>query len=338
MKLPERLPLANLPTRIDRLDRITRKLAGPAIYLKRDDQTGTELSGNKIRKLEFSIKEALDQGCDTLITCGGPQSNHCRATAAAAARLGLGCILLLRWDDALPQGNLLLDQLLGAEIRMVSAADFGTRRDGIMTGILDELAASSRKGYLIPLGASNGIGSFGYFACMHEIAEQEKQLGFQFDRIVLAVGSGGTFAGLYHANHFMKRSTVVTGINIADDAQYFQDAIHGILKESFAYTGESFECRPGDFEIIDGYVGRGYALNQPDELRFIAELAALEGVILDPVYTGKAFRGMVEEIRKGRFDKDQRVLFLHTGGLFGAFPQNVEFSQVLGGLHRYPEA
>ncbi|MFH2114201.1 MAG: pyridoxal-phosphate dependent enzyme, partial [Spirochaetota bacterium] len=260
---------------------------------------------------------------------GGPQSNHCRATAAAAARLGLGCILLLREDDSVLQGNLLMDRLLGAKVRMVSAEDFESRRDVIMSDLLEELTTQGHKGYLIPLGASNGIGSFGYFECMHEIAEQEKQLGFQFDRIVLAIGSGGTFAGLYYANRLLNRPTVVTGINIAGDAVYFRNTIHGILKESFTYTGEVIECKPGDFEIIDGYVGRGYALSQPEELRFIAELAALEGIILDPVYTGKAFRGMVREIRKGRWGKDERILFIHTGGLYGVFPKNDEFRQAL---------
>jgi D-cysteine desulfhydrase len=330
MKLPDRIPLANLPTRIEKLERISKQLGGPDIYIKRDDQTGSEVSGNKIRKLEYSIREAIDQGCDTLITCGGPQSNHCRATAAAAARLGLGCILLLGMDDSIPQGNLLLDRLLGAEVRMVSAEDFGLHRDEIMAAMLVELAAKGKKGYLIPLGASNGIGSYGYFSCMHEIVEQERQLGFQFDRIVLAVGSGGTFAGAYYANRLLKRSTVISGINVAGDAPYFQKAIQEILKESFAYTGEPIDCQPSDFDIIDGYVGRGYALNQPEELRFITELAALEGLILDPVYTGKAFRGMTQEIRKGRFGTDERILFIHTGGLYGAFPKNAEFGQVLG--------
>jgi D-cysteine desulfhydrase len=330
MKLPERIPLANLPTRIDKLDRITRQLGGPEIYIKRDDQTGTEVSGNKIRKLEFSIKEALDQGCDTLITCGGPQSNHCRATAAAAARLGLGCILLLREDAAIPQGNLMLDRLLGAEVRMVSAGDFADRHLDIMEGIRQELSVQGRKAYLIPIGASNGIGSFGYAACMQEIAQQEQQLGFVFDRIVLAVGSGGTYAGLYYANRLMNRPTVVSGINIADDAAYFQTVIHGILQESFSYTGTPIECSPGDFDLVDGYVGRGYALNEPEELRFIAGLAALEGIILDPVYTGKAFRGMVQEIKAGRFGKSGRILFIHSGGLYGGFPKNLEFGQALG--------
>lgn len=325
MKMPERIALANVPTRIEKLERITKKLGGPEIYIKRDDQTGTEISGNKIRKLEFSIKEAMDQGCDTLITCGGPQSNHCRATAAAAAKLGLGCIVLLRKDETTPQGNLLMDHLLGAEVRMISPEAFEFEREQIMGAMLDELAAKGKKGYIIPLGASNGIGSFGYYACMEEIVRQEKELGFQFDRIIITVGSGGTYAGAFYANRVMGRSTAVTGINISGDAAYFKSTIQAILQESFGYTEAPVSYTEADIDIIDGYVGLGYALNQPEELRFIAELAALEGIILDPVYTGKAFRGMVAEIEKGHFGKSEKILFIHTGGLYGVFPKNEEF-------------
>lgn len=330
MKLPGKISLANVPTRIDKLERLTEKLGGPALYIKRDDQTGSEVSGNKIRKLEFAIKEALDQGCDTLVTCGGLQSNHARATAAAAARLGLGCSLLLAADAAVPaQGNLLMDHLLGAQVRTVSFDDFAERRTEIMEGILEELAAEGKKGYLIPLGASNGIGTFGYFACMEEIAVQEKALGFQFDRIVMAVGSGATYAGLFYANRVLGRSTVVTGVNISADATYFRETIFGILQEAFRYTDTPIPCSPEDIDMIDGYVGLGYALTQPEELQFIRDFGALEGVILDPVYTGKAFRGLVAEIQKGTFSMDERILFIHTGGLFGAFPKFTEFESVL---------
>lgn len=326
MKLPERVTLANVPTKIEKLERLSARLNGPTLYIKRDDQTGTELSGNKIRKLEYAIREALDQGCDTLVTCGGLQSNHARATAAAAAKLGLGCILLLAADAPVPaQGNLLLDRLMGAEIRTVSYEDFGQRRAEIMEGILKELAADGRKGYTIPLGASNGIGTFGYYSCLQEIAEQEKELGFRFDRIVMAVGSGATYAGLFYANRALERPTAITGINISADASYFQETIHGILQESFNYTGEAVPCSPAEIDIVDGYVGLGYAMNQPEELQFIAELAALEGIVLDPVYTGKAMRGLAEEIKQGRFGKEERILFIHTGGLYGAFPKYGEF-------------
>jgi len=326
MRIPERLTLANLPTRIDPLERLSARLGGPRLYIKRDDQTGTELSGTKIRKLEYALKEALDQGCDTLITCGGLQSNHARATAAAAARLGLKCILLLA-AESLPeaQGNLLLDRLLGAEVRTVSFEAFAETREALMEGIQEELAAQGRKGYLIPLGASNGIGTFGYWNCLQEIAAQEETLGFRFDRIVLAVGSGATYAGLYYANRVLGRCTAVTGFNISADAGYFQETICRILEESFVYTGSPVAAAPADIDIIDGYVGLGYAQNRPEELRFIAELAALEGVVLDPVYTGKAMRGLAEEIRRGRFGADERILFIHTGGLYGTFPKYGEF-------------
>lgn len=330
MKLPGKISLANVPTRIDKLERLTEKLGGPALYIKRDDQTGTEMSGNKIRKLEFAIKEALDQGCDTLVTCGGLQSNHARATAAAAARLGLGCSLLLAADAAVPaQGNLLMDHLLGAQVRTVSFDDFAERRSEIMEEILEELAAEGKKGYLIPLGASNGIGTFGYYACMEEIAVQEKALGFQFDRIVMAVGSGATYAGLFYANRVLGRSTVVTGVNISADAAYFRETVCEILKEAFRYTDTPIPCSPQSIDMIDGYVGLGYALTQPEELQFIRDFGALEGIILDPVYTGKAFRGLVAEIQKGTFSMDERILFIHTGGLFGTFPKFTEFESVL---------
>lgn len=331
MKIPEKISLANVPTKIEKLERLSVMLDGPALYIKRDDQTGSEFSGNKIRKLEYSIKEAIDQGCDTLVTCGGLQSNHARATAAAAAKLGMGCILLLGADISVPaQGNLLMDYLLGAEVRIVSSTDFAEKRGAIMDTILDELAAQGKKGYLIPLGASNGIGTFGYFDCMEEIALQEKYLGFRFDRIVMAVGSGATYAGLFYANKMMGRSTAITGFNISGNASYFKEITHGIMQESFHYTGVPFECLPEDMDIIDGYVGLGYAVSQSEELKFIKELAALEGVILDPVYTGKAFRGLTEEIKKGRFGREERILFIHTGGLYGAFSKNMEFEMVLG--------
>jgi D-cysteine desulfhydrase len=326
MKLPARIALANLPTKIEKLERLSTRLGGPDLYIKRDDQTGMELSGNKIRKLEFAIQEALDQGCDTLVTCGGLQSNHARATAAAAARLGLGCCLLLAADEIpAPQGNLLMDRLFGAQIRTVSFEDFAQNREAVMAAMLTELAAAGKKGYLIPLGASNGIGTFGYYRCLEEIAAQEEALGFRFDRIVMAVGSGATYAGLFYANRVLGRTTAITGVNISADAAFFQTTIRRILQESFEYTGEPVACTPADIDMLDGYVGLGYALNQPEELRFIAELAALEGIVLDPVYTGKAMLGLAEEIKKGRFDKQERILFIHTGGLYGAFSKFSEF-------------
>ncbi len=322
IKFPERLPLANLPTRIEKLERLSKAAGGPDIYIKRDDQTGIELSGNKIRKLEYSLKEALDRGCDYLITCGGLQSNHCRATAAAAAKLGLkSCLVLRGAGDSEPEGNLLLDMLLGADIRYVTAEEYSKQRAEIMEGIKGELEQKGFKPYIIPEGASNGIGSFGYYNALEEIIEQEKEMGIHFDCILLATGSGGTYSGLWLANRLHNNTADIYGVIVGSDAEYFKARIPEILRESMGYMDVDVPVDREDIKIIDGYVGRGYALSRPEELGFIRELAALEGVILDPVYTGKAMYGLITEIKKGTFKDYKNILFIHTGGLYGLFPQ-----------------
>ena len=198
--IAKKLKLGNFPTRIERLEKFSTMVKGH-VYIKRDDQTGTEFSGNKIRKLEYSINEAISNDCDTLITCGGIQSNHARATAAAGIKLGLKSVLVLRSDEKPElEGNYLIDKIMGADVRIISSEDYRERRQEIMENILKELEAKGRKGYIIPEGASNGIGTFGYLACFKEILKQEKEHGIIFDTIVTAVGSGGTFAGLYLGN------------------------------------------------------------------------------------------------------------------------------------------
>lgn len=324
MKIPGRIMLANLPTKIEKLERLSQELGGPSIYIKRDDQTGTEVSGNKIRKLEFSIAEALSLGCDYLITAGGLQSNHCRATAAAAAKLGLKtCLVLRKNEQAEIDGNLFLDKLFGAEIRYTNP------KDEELTDILQQVRidAESRgfKPYIIPVGASNGIGAFGYFQVIEEIAQQEKEMGIQFDMIVSAVGSGGTYAGLFLGKKVLNHPASICGINVCDTAEYFVQIIDGILQESLQYLNMELSYTNKEIQIIDGYVGRGYALSSPDELKFLQKLAKLEGVILDPVYTGKAMFGLTEEIKQGRLKEYHNILFIHTGGLFGLFPQKNEF-------------
>lgn len=324
--IPERIILANLPTKIEKLERISAQLQGPSIYIKRDDQTGTELSGNKIRKLEYCIREAIDQGCDTLITCGGIQSNHCRATAAAAAKLGLKAIVVLRGHDPdTYEGNLLLDHLLGAEVRWISSEDYRDHRMDIMHTIADEVSAKGQQAYVIPEGASSGIGAFGYFSALQEIVQQEQKLGISFDAVIVAVGSGGTHGGLLLAQQLLPTSHRIIGINVCDDEDYFIKAITTVIEESAHYLDQSVTIPTEAIEIIDGYVGKGYAQSQPQELQCIKDLASLEGVILDPVYTGKAFYGLVEEIRKGTFQDLQNILFIHTGGLYGLFPHSESF-------------
>jgi len=321
-KIPEKITFANLPTRIEKLERLSQKLGGPNIYIKRDDQTGTEVSGNKIRKLEFSVREALNQGADVLITCGGIQSNHCRATAAVASRLGMKSVLVLRGDsETESDGNLLIDKLLGAEIHFITPEEYKNNKAEIMEQIKVQLEKQGYKPYIIPEGASNGIGGFGYYNAMEEIICQEKELGVHFDRIVLAVGSGGTHSGLFLASKTLEYTGEIYGFNVCDDAQHFKNEIYKILHESMKYIDVNLHISKDEIHIMDGYVGRGYALSRPEELNFIHDFARLEGIILDPVYTGKAMYGLVEEIKKGTFKNCENILFIHTGGAFGLFPQ-----------------
>lgn len=327
MRIPDSMQFANLPTKIEKLERLSAELGNVEIYIKRDDQTGTEFSGNKIRKLEFSVKEALDQGCDYLITCGGVQSNHARATAAIAARLGLNSYLVLKGtgeEDI--DSNYFLDKVLGASIKFITPEDYKERRMEIMNDLAQELSVQGHKPYVIPEGASNGIGTFGYYKTLEEILKQEKKLGFKFDAIVTAVGSGGTYAGLFYANEVNKNTAKIFGVNVCEDKEHFKNQIKDILEKSFNYTGEKIEFSKEDINIIDGYVGVGYAMSRPEEIEFIHKVAKLEGIILDPVYTGKAMYGLIEEIKKGNLANYKKILFIHTGGLFGIFSKRTMFS------------
>ena len=324
--ISKKLKLGNFPTKIERLEKLSTMLK-ENIYIKRDDQTGSEVSGNKIRKLEFSINEAINNDCDTLITCGGIQSNHARATAAAGIKLGLKSILVLRSDETPEmEGNYLIDKIMGADIRIISSEDYRERRQEIMGNILKELEEKGRKGYIIPEGASNGIGTFGYINCFKEILDQEKELGITFDTIVTAVGSGGTFAGLYLGNKLTESNKKIVGINVCDSAEYFKDKVCSILEEVKTYIPDrKFEITKDDMHIIDGYVGDGYALSRPEELEFICDFAEAEGIILDPVYTGKTMRGLYTELKKGTFKDSKNILFIHTGGIFGLFSKRNQF-------------
>lgn len=322
IKIPEKINFANLPTRIEKLERLSQRLNGPNIYIKRDDQTGLEVSGNKIRKLEFSVRQALNLGCNVLITCGGIQSNHCRATAAVASRLGLKSVLVLRGDaETKLDGNLFLDKLLGAEIHFITPEEYKNNRDLFMEQIKGKLEEKGFKPYIIPEGASNGIGSFGYYNALVEIISEEKEMCLHFDKIVMAVGSGGTHSGLLLASKILKYTGEICGINICDDAKHFKNEICKIIDESMLYLDVNLQISKDEVHIIDGYVGRGYALSRPEELNFIHDFAKLEGIILDPVYTGKAMYGLVQEIKKGAFKSCENILFIHTGGAFGLFPQ-----------------
>lgn len=317
MSIPKKINFANLPTKIEKLEGLSEQTDSD-IYIKRDDQTGTEVSGNKIRKLEYAVKEALDDGCDYLITCGGIQSNHARATAAIAAKLGLGSYLVLRASDGAKfEGNYFLGKILGAEIEFITPEEYSNQRSEIMEEIKEKLYKKGHRAYIIPEGASNGIGSFGYINAMKEVEAQEKEMGIEFDAVVLSVGSGGTYAGMFYENYMNNGNRKIYGINISNDAEHFKKAILGLLDEITDYTGKKISITEDDINIIDGYVGEGYAISRQEEIDFISSFASREGIVLDPVYTGKGMYGFANELKAGKFSKHKNILFIHTGGIFG---------------------
>ncbi|MBN1351764.1 D-cysteine desulfhydrase family protein [candidate division KSB1 bacterium] len=322
IQFPRLIRLANLPTPIMPMKRLSQKFDGIDLYIKRDDLTGCALSGNKIRKLEFIVADAVESGADTLITCGGIQSNHARATAVVAAQLGLKSVLVLRGQEGnVADGNLFLDELVGAEIRTITEEAYRTRVDEIMSEIADELRTAGRKPYVIPEGASNALGTFGYIKAMQEIIEQAQQSKLAFNAIVCPVGSGGTYAGLLLGKFIFNEKIDIFGFNVCDNKAYFVKRIMGIIDNFKSRFGLSSMIREEDIRIIDGYVGKGYALSRQEEIDTIKAVAQSEGIILDPVYTGKAMVGLLDQLAHGRFRNMKSILFLHSGGIFGLYPQ-----------------
>ncbi len=323
MKTPARISLARLPTPLELLSRLSAAY-GTRIWIKRDDLTDTVASGNKIRKLEYSIGQALAEEADVLVTWGGVQSNHCRATAALAARLGLKSHLVLRGREPKEKdGNLLIDSLVGAEITFAPLERY-QEMDQTYNDLQTECASQGLKTYRIPVGASDEIGLWGYISCANELKQDFEAAGISPEAIVSATGSGGTLAGLILGNALHELNTQVLAFNVCDDEAYFKRKI----SEDFALWRDRYDSDLDidqlPINVIDGYVGPGYGRATPEVFETIREVARLEGIVLDPVYTGKAFNAMLKEIRSGRFEGLSDIVFIHTGGMLGLFPQKQE--------------
>lgn len=331
---PKRLDLARLPTPITRIERFPGLPEGVDLRVKRDELTGMEVSGNKVRKLEFCLADALEQGCNTIITCGGLQSNHCRATAVLGARLGLKVHLLLRGEQPeSPEGNLLLDQLCGASITYVPVRDW-SRHPQIAADLQRDYASSGDQAYFIPVGASDEVGLWGYIAACAELKEDFRRLDWQPDLIVSATGSGGTQAGLIVGCRLLQIPAQVLAFNVSDDAAYFERKIRADVALWSQRYKIGLDAAGLDIVTVEGYLGPGYGVAEAPVYETINQLARSDGLFLDPVYTGKAFHGMVNELARSRQSGDEQgpfagarnVLFIHTGGLFGVFPHHRQFN------------
>lgn len=310
-RFPDRVQLAYLPTPIDRLDRLAKFLGGPELLIKRDDQTGLATGGNKTRKLEFLVADALAHECDHLVTVGAPQSNHCRQTAAAAARFGLGCSLVLRGSrPANTTGNLLLDELLGAHLYWTGSEESAD----VVNRVLAELRAAGRRPYAIPLGGSNVVGATGYVLAMEELITQLEQQRANVDFIVFATSSGGTHAGITLGARVYDFRGKVLGISVDHPAESLQPQVAALATATATHLGLGTLSVADLIDVNDDYLGEGYAVVGEAEREAIALTARLEGILLDPVYTGRAMAGLIDLIRWGAFTRGQRVLFWHTGG------------------------
>lgn len=327
----KRLALGHFPTPLRRPERLAAAL-GVDLYVKRDDMTAGAEAGNKIRKLEFLLADALAEGADCLITCGGIQSNHARATALLGASLGLRSVLFLRTSDpAAPpplEGNVLLDRLVGAEIRLISPETYRDRA-AVMEAAAAEIRAAGGRPYVIPEGGSNGLGALGYVRAMEEIRRQ-LDLGLAggkpFDVVVHACGSGGTAAGAALGAAHYEVAGEVRAMAVCDDQETFARITRQIMDEARALEPRLGE--PARLVIDDSAKGPAYAVSTPEQRRRMIQAARLSGLILDPVYTGKAFAGLWDLAERGEL-AGKRVLFLHTGGLPGLLAQGAAFSDEL---------
>ncbi|MFZ7102506.1 MAG: D-cysteine desulfhydrase [Peptococcaceae bacterium] len=316
-------------TPIDKLSRFSKRINGPDIYIKRDDLLGLTGGGNKTRKLEFLVADALAKGADTLITCGAIQSNHCRLTLAAAVKEGLKCRLVL--TEVVPNsykpdagGNILLYKLLGVE--KTELVPWGTDMYEVMNNIAEELKEEGRTGYIIPMGGSNQLGTLGYVACAEEIIAQADEEGNAFTHIIVAAGSGGTQGGLLLGLHGCNRDIPVMGMCVLNDRKTQERLVRGIVERTGEYLGIDGAGLSEKISCPDEYLGAGYTVPTAEMVEAVKLLAGTEGILLDPTYSGKAMAGLIDLVKQGYFQKDDQVLFIHTGGIPGLYAAPAIFS------------
>ncbi len=304
-------------TPLEFLETLTNELGGPKIFGKRDDLLGLAGGGNKTRKLEFVVADALAQGADTLITAGAIQSNHCRLTLAAAIKEGLRCRLFLEQRvpnsyDPGASGNNFLYRLLGVE--KITVVDGGTDLAAAMQAEADDLAAEGRQGYVIPGGASTPLGALGYVSCAEEILTQTFDMGLEIHHLVTPTGSGGTHAGLLVGMAGNNSGIPLLGVSVRRPEQEQIELVHGLAQEVRELMGLASPIPRDAVRVNDEHVGEGYSLPTEGMIEAVRMLARLEGILMDPVYSGKAAAGLIDLVRKGAFEPDDNVLFLHTGG------------------------
>ena len=313
---------AHLPTPLEPMERLSKHLGGPRLWIKRDDCTGLSSGGNKTRKLEFLIGDALAKGADTIITQGATQSNHARQTAAAAARFGLECHILLedrtgfQSPDYTLNGNVLLDRLHGAYLSKFAG---GTDMNAQMETLAADLGAKGRKPYIIPGGGSNAVGALGYANCALELVAQANERGLRIDHAVHATGSAGTQAGFVTGLVAINSGVPVLGIGVRAPKEKQEQMVFDLAQKTAEHLSVPGIVKREHVVANSDYVGPGYGLPTPGMTEAVKMLAQFEGILLDPVYTGKGMAGLIDLVRKGHFAKDSDIVFLHTGGSAGLF-------------------
>ncbi len=331
-----RVSLSFLPTPLEHLQTLSTQLGGPQIWMKRDDMTGLATGGNKARKLEFLLADAINNKADTILTFGAVESNHCRMTAAAARKMGLKSFLVLSGEkpDRLT-GNLLFDEILGSEYLFLPDFNDPSRFDEMrlaVFNIVQDLTEQGRSVYMIPPGGSTPLGDVGYYLAALELFDQAREAGFKIDHIYVAMGTGGTHAGLLTGVKCLDMPTKVVGIGVNKEGSLDDlgmPPVEVIVNEIGELIGEEPNATPDDVFIDYGYYGEAYGVPTEGCIEAIKLVARTEGIFLDPTYTGKTMAALIDKVRKGEFRKDENIVFMHTGGYPGIFPHGEAFRETL---------